>query len=711
MSSALRFRNPPPGPPNDPTWKLLDGKDGWPISSASSGIAVSPTDCALVLESLPGGALALADPSGRFGDLVPPPNIVLCTDGTVFLLDRARGVLRRFDDCACTFVDVPCTGGIGAGARQLAAPMALSAHGPNLLVLDAGISGGPLGRVLVFSRHGFALRAIWTPPKNAVPLAWQPSAMAVDPQGRALVADTANGAIHIFDRAGRWRGAWPGFGAVSAIAVDRFGRIYTIIPGATEVRISGADGRQVPTATEIDAVRHCFAPLPDFASDSSGRINLAGRCAGAGWFDAAGQPSNDQTAQPPAFAASGTWLSTPVDSGIGRCIWHRVIADAHLPPHTTISILTYTAEVAQPIELVAALPAASWTAVPLTGRREALILSPPGRFLWLTVALTGDQQSTPRLHRLRIEFPRVSLRRYLPRAFGPDPVSADFADRLLAIFDEGFRSVERKIDQQADWFDPRSASDKSLAAGTPDMLTWLASWIGVTFDRAWPVARRRGFLMQAAKLYSWRGTLPGLRQALLLYLGLDGVRLPCHPAGCAPACAPPPRAWQPPPLVLEHWKIRRWLYLGAGRLGDAAVLWGEAIIGRSQLGNNAQLGVTRLDTTLAAVTDPFNADANAFTVFAPGSLARSARERASIQRMLAGETPAWAKATLRFVQPRMRVGIQACIGFDSVVGSWPEGVRLNEAQLGRATVLGRPANVDQGPRVGSSRIGTGMRIA
>lgn len=711
MNSALRFRNPPPGPPNDPTWMLLDGRDGWPISTLSSQVAVSPTDCALVLQALPGGALALADPSGRFGGLVPPPNVALSADGTVWLLERTRGVLRRFDDCACGFVDVPCTGGIGPGARQLVTPAALDAHGGNLLILDAGTPGGALGRVLVFARHGFALRAIWAPPAGAVPIPWQPTAMVVTPRGRTLVADIANGAIHVFDRAGQWRAAWLGFGAVGAIAVDRFGRVYTMTAGDSTVRISDEDGVQVATATDVAAVCDCFAPLPDFASDPSGRINLAGRCAGAGWFDGAGQPTTAPVSAPPAFAASGTWLSTALDSAIGRCTWHRVIVEAELPAQTSIALQTYTAEAAMPIELVAALPATAWKAVPLSGRGEALILSPPGRYLWVSATLAGNQQATPRLCRLRIEYPRISLRRYLPRAFGLDPVSADFTDRLLGIFDRGFRSVESEIDRQADYFDPRSAPATPAVPGVPDMLSWLAGWVGVTFDRTWPVARRRRYLMQAAKLYSCRGTLPGLRQALLLFLGLDMLSLPRRPAPCGPACAPPPAPWQPPPMILEHWKIRRWLFLGAGRLGDAAVLWGQSIIGRSQLDSNAQLGVTRLDTTLEAVNDPFNAEANAFTVFVPGGLARTPRDRAAIQRMLAAQTPAWTKATLRFVLPRMRIGIQASVGLDSVVGCWPEGVRLDEARLGRATVLGPAQNVDPGPRVGRSRIGAGMRVA
>ena len=406
----------------------------------------------------------------------------------------------------------------------------------------------------------------------------------------------------MFDRGGQWRTAWTGFGTVTAMTVDRFGRVYTLAPGGTSVRISGPDGTQVATAEDVETVRDCFVSLNDFSSDSSGRINLAGRCAGAGWFDNKGQPSTASSPVQPVFVGSGVWCTTMLDSAIARCTWHRVVMTARLPPRASLTMATYTSEVAQPDGLIAALPATAWTTVPLTnpspsgvpptpatvvpagGRpREALILSPPGRYLWLRATLTGDQQVTPRLCELRIEYPRISLRRYLPRAFGPDPVSADFTDRLLGVFDQGFRSVESEIDRQADLFDARSAPAVSPVAGVPDMLTWLAGWIGVTFDRAWPVARRRQLLLAAARLYPCRGTLPGLRRVLLLFLGLDTLaaarRAANQAAVCAPPCAPKPPSWQPPPLILEHWKIRRWLFLGAGRLGDAAVLWGRASSG------------------------------------------------------------------------------------------------------------------------------------
>ena len=354
------------------------------------------------------------------------------------------------------------------------APVGLAVRGRDLLVLDAGSPG----RVLVFARHGFALRAVLQPPPGAMRLPWQPTAVAAAPDGRVLVADSANGAIHVFDRGGQWRTDWTGFGTVAAMTVDRFGRLYTLGVGDTSVRITGPDGSEIAMANDVDSVRDCFAPLPEFSSDSSGRINLAGRCAGAGWFDPAGRPSTAAPAVDPVFTASGVWLSTVLDSAIGRCQWHRVVLTAKLPPRTTVTLASYTAEVAQPIELIAALPATAWTTVPLAGKgaREALILSPPGRYLWLQATFTGDQQATPRLQEVRIEYPRISLRRYLPRAFGPDPVSADFTDRLLAVFDQGFRSVESEIDRQADLFDARSAPATSPVAGAPDMLSWLAGW-------------------------------------------------------------------------------------------------------------------------------------------------------------------------------------------------------------------------------------------
>jgi hypothetical protein len=398
IASAARFRNPPPGPPNDPSWMLLDGRDGWPMAPASSGVVVSPLDCALTLKNAPGGVASLADPSGRFGGLVPPPNVTLANDGVVWLLDVKRARLRRFDACACAFVEAPYTGGRGEGTRRFVTPIALAARGGDLLVLDAGSAARP-GRVLEFARHGFALRSVWSPPSIAAPSPWRPTAFAVAPDGRTIVADSANGVLHVFDRGGNWRAFWADFGIVAAVAVDRFERVYTLAPGANEVRISGPDGTQIATATDVNVVRDCFVKLVDFASDAAGRINLAGRYAGAGWYDPNGEPDSAVAVAPPIFVGSGTWFSTALDSDIGRCQWHRVILELELPPGAGIVLSSYTSEVAQPDALIAGLPPTSWTTIKLQPAApfEALILSQPGRYLWLRATLSGNSQVSPRL--------------------------------------------------------------------------------------------------------------------------------------------------------------------------------------------------------------------------------------------------------------------------------------------------------------------------
>src|SRR5690606_24143343 len=112
-----------------------------------------------------------------------------------------------------------------------------------------------------------------------------------------------------------------------------------------------------------------------------------------------------------------------------------------------------------------------------------------------------------------------------------------------------------------------------------DFLSWLGTWIGFALDRQWPEATRRALLKRATCLFSQRGTRQGLWQLLLTFLGFDArvcdsscsqSRCIPRPDNCAPPRAPCPAA--PPPLILEHFRLRRWLFVGAGRLGDDAML-------------------------------------------------------------------------------------------------------------------------------------------
>jgi len=311
-----------------------------------------------------------------------------------------------------------------------------------------------------------------------------------------------------------------------------------------------------------------------------------------------------------------------------------------------------------------------------------------------------------------------------------DPGSADFTDRFTALFDTTLRSIENRIDTLYELFDPRTAPTERLGgdASLPDFLTWLASWIGVPLARQWPESIRRSMLKAAACLFTRRGTRGGLRELLLTFLGFRGrqcdqacpvTRCTPKPLNCAPAPAPCPAP--EPPLILEHFRLRRWLFVGAGRLGNDAVLWGKRIVNRSELSGatqtgNARLGplvcppdrqpATRLYSVPDPARDPFFAYAHKFTVFVPARVKTREWQRRGLEQLLALEAPAHTQWSIEYVEPRFRVGMQALIGLDSVIARVPAGLRLNENQLGRGTVLpphpGRPARIGMGTRVGET---------
>jgi phage tail-like protein len=337
----------------------------------------------------------------------------------------------------------------------------------------------------------------------------------------------------------------------------------------------------------------------------------------------------------------------------------------------------------------------------------------------LRLELQGNSQVTPQLSSIVIEFPRISLRRYLPAVFGQEAQSADFTDRFLSLFDTTLRSIEQKVDDLASYFDPLSAPAERLSRAPVDFLTWLGSWIGLSLDRHWPEAKRRRLLKNAGRLYDLRGTREGLWRQLLLLLDIEPTlcdcadALPrdrCHatPLNCAPV-PPPSPTWQPPRLILEHYQLRRWLFVGAGRLGEQAVLWGQSIVNRSQLNRNAQTEVSQLRTAQDPYRDPFHVYAHKFSVFVPACYQRSDQGRRALESLLRTERPAHTQAQIIYVEPKFRIGVQSMVGFDTVIGRYPSGVTLDYTPLGSGSVLSGPPGAETGPslRIASrSQVGT-----
>jgi phage tail-like protein len=709
-----------PALPHDPLRIVLDGRAGWRFARPPNGAEITRPDRVLALAPLREAVRLLAEPTGSFGGLTPPRHAVLTSDGNVLLLDRQQVVLKRFDPCTCTFATLACIAGRGTEPRRLAEPGGIDAACGQLYVCDTGNR-----RVQVFGLRGFVLRALWSSPSGpALAQPWVPVDVAADGHGHVYVADPANGSVHVFHASGRRLRSFEGVGAVAHVAVDCEGRLYVHVQGEPGVRVvdvqTGATREQFDRADEV-ATR--FAPMP-FVVTREGHLRFSVSSCGqqGAVFDATGTRVV-QGAEPAAayYQDRGNVLTIGLDSALYRCQWDRLELEGEFPEHTTVRAFVYTAETELPLELVEQLAPGAWTACPeLVGSHDAatvwdcLVQPPPGRYLWLKLEIEGDGHVSPRITNVALVFPRISLRRYLPGVFGADPVGADFTDRFLAIFDREFRRIEHTFDDQARLFDPLSApSDDNPRR---DFLSWLATWIGVSLDRGWTEERRRRYLKQVGQLLPRRGTLGALKQHLQLYMGLDAAGA-CGPLpACGPCTTRAPVRWQPPELVLEHYRLRRWLFLNRGRLGEQARLWGERIVNRSRLASDtaaatAQLGASQLRTSQDPFRDPFHVYAHKFTVFAPANMARSAAARRGLERLVRSERPAHTAYQIVYVEPRFRIGIQSMIGFDSAVGSYPGGMTLSGTRLGRASVLGPENAGGETLSVGKqARIGTTTRL-
>lgn len=780
MNAPLRLL-PVPAPPHDPTSWLLAGwigarpVDGWQQATATAVVVDAPTRW-LVLGPSPEAARRLDEPSGSFGGRRPPRNVALAADGQVFLLDPVSGAVLRFDPCTCRFERIPCfthtaeapegcldpvKAGATGGLRRVpptlvSAPRALAATGGDLFIADGGHA-----RVLRFAMRGWVPRTplVLPPSQRARRGAWRPVALAVDDRGRLAVADATSARIDLFDAAGRWRQALDLDRPAWSLAFDAQGGLLAVLARWDDVVLDAAglgwQGQPSPGPADAPIVRRWakpFAgelasavvteadaaaidwPAPALPVDPDGGLAL--HCEGHAALlrvDPRGRARAPETRRAPErFRRRGHWRSRALDAAIEGCTWHRVELRGALPPDASVSVRSFTADVELRDDELPPVGDAGWSApVAATafddGRWDALITSPPGRWLWLALELRGDGATSPQLASVVVEYPRIALRRYLPAVFGADPAGADFTDRFTALYDTTLRSIERQLDRLPAHFDPRSApAPEGPGDDTDDWLGWLAGWIGQSLPRDWPLPARRRLLAEAAALYPQRGTPDGLRRQLLLLLGLDGAYARCTDdrarQRCAPAplnCAPPPASTQaaPPALLLEHFKLRRWLIAGRGRLGDDSVLWGRRIVDRAQLSGqeppprhsgNAQVGASRLSAVPDPQRDPLLVTANRLSVFLPAGWRDAAGRRRAVERLLANEVPAQVEVDVRWVAPRFRVGIQAMVGLDSVIARTPQGVTLDASSLGQGTVLTAAPGAASGPtlRVGDTRVGT-----
>jgi phage tail-like protein len=337
-----------------------------------------------------------------------------------------------------------------------------------------------------------------------------------------------------------------------------------------------------------------------------------------------------------------------------------------VPDGSSITVDTFTAELDKPTSEIVTMGEEQW-AEGVPNAEEFLVQSDPGRYLWLRVTLRGPGTATPAMQAIRLYTPRRSSLEFLPAVFQQDETSRRFLDRLLSIFDTSFAEITTAIDGLGRYLDVMGMPD--------DWLPWLAGWLDLTLDGAWPRDRQRAVVEQLPWLYARRGTVGGLRRLIRLYTGA-------------------PKPW---PQIMEHYRFRRWAQRRPWQATAAEVPTPPGI-------------AARYGAADALDAADVSAGAFAFTVLVPEPAIADEAQFAALQRVIDAWRPAGTVYSLCLVAPRMRLGYQATLGIDSVIGSRQAPVLGREAALDYV-ILGAPApGYPATPRVGKGLHLTGISI-
>jgi phage tail-like protein len=695
-----------------PTFVVLDGRPRWEHASADR-VSQAPSGIRLIAD--PRGSLALSADDGSLGGLTLPRGMALDSEGTLYLLDFDALVIRRFDPATHAFKRLPTVGGFGWAARRLRAPGNIAISGRRLYVADAGNL-----RVQVFDLTSLALVHVWQS-------GWIPVDLTVRKQS-AYILDRRHGRVYRHpsradaprllldcpDAAGFW----------VRIAVDRAGWVYLWNIRSRRLDIYDCAGRHRGSTDDAGELRDRF-DAPPIRLDHRGRFclspGLSRPCARQGdapapeqplaaclasdhgrlIFDRHGAPAQataDEPAGPPIYATGGMWISMALDSQLHNCQWHRIELElAALPPGTQVVVSTYSDDAPRAAGEIQGIPAHLWAThytivgahqgpepAPQALTHDFLVQSRLGRYLWLKLTFSGDGYATPIIRMLRAHFPRLSYLEYLPAVFSfYDQEGRWFLERFLSIFQAEWEVLEQWIGDISGLFDPRSVPD-----GAP--LAELARWLALPLEGTWSEEQRRALLIAAPQITAQRGTLAGLSAFLQVYVQNITQLSPQQQNGF--------------PAIVEGFRERRRQMLAAdgGALGERA-LWSPTRVGRLQSDVYARTGEARLVSVGAPADDLLREFAHRFRVYVPSAWVRTPNDETMLRRALDAEKPAHTSYELFLVEPRLRVGVQATVGLDTIIGAYAPAM-LNESpgsgRLGEETVLGGGAPTEPNARVG-----------
>jgi len=233
--------------------------------------------------------------------------------------------------------------------------------------------------------------------------------------------------------------------------------------------------------------------------------------------------------EPQTGGLQGIYLSQAFDSKLSENQWHKIELLADIPEETQVALSYFASDTtkinyrdavweindfikSEDISIADKMSVLEgmWNDE-VFNPYDVLIHKAKGRYLWFCLRLKGTNDYSPAISRIRVHYQRNSLLQYLPMVYQEDPVSRDFLDRFLAIFETFFAGFEEEITSMPRHFDARAVNG--------DSLRWLATWIGIPEDVDWDDETLRRYLEKAPEIYRKRGTRQGLEQVIEIFTG------------------------------------------------------------------------------------------------------------------------------------------------------------------------------------------------
>jgi phage tail-like protein len=659
-----------------------------------------------------------------------------CTAGGVWVLDRVNHALWRV--LGMPFPSRP----FAPYSPETVRPCSENPDSPRVVKQSAAVwpeSAAPIA--IAASKEGRVALMTWDVEGNA-------SVRLLGREGWFGSAGSLAGARYAYDI------TWvdPGSVAVLVQDVDQEALVYKIV---TETR---ATGDVVP---ELCRPMGDFYPLRDHAgSPFVNGVTYPAQYVAPALEPEEGEPAKAATDVAPLHAISQPTLAvrgvarcrTPIDSATAQTIWHRLYIEACIPPRTAIQLfLAATDSAAAPedeqdwhehrvgttlrTERGRELPTAAWapfaSELPfhngllpcererdrsglftvLIQRSNRPVRTLRGRYLWIRAVLHGDGRASPEIAAVRAYGSRLSYRdRYLPELYRESEVGkeadvpieptrrfqstpADFLERFLDNFEGTLTLLEDRIANAHLLTNPWTVPEESLE--------WLAGWLGIAFDPAFPAERRRAVLAAASDLAKEHGTLRGLTHALDVV-----TRDACRRGEI---------------VVLEDFRLRRTFstILGINMSKETdPLLGGISDSGNSYVGDTLFVGdeqrkeflalfAESLPTTRAkeaAVDAFFEKLAHRVTVLVHQNI--DPQDLGLIRRVVELETPAHVETRVVPTTRPLLIGASSLIGVDTYlaprVGRQP--IVVNKSAIGARDFLLRPASLD--PRLGGGSVST-----